>query len=98
MFLINIYCLKVLYHLNCVTEIHFSNLFLGFGAGAFTLAVPAYVSEIAERSIQGALGSCMQLSMTIGILFVSGLAIGEVKNAIDWNIITGVCIAFPGAF
>ncbi len=76
----------------------FKNLFPGFGAGAFTLAVPAYVSEIAEISIQGALGSCMQLSMTLGILFVNGLAIGEIKDAIDWNIITGICIAFPGTF
>jgi hypothetical protein len=34
----------------------------GFGTGAFSLAVPSYVSEIAERSIQGALASCMQVS------------------------------------
>jgi len=30
----------------------FFDLLSGFGTGAFTLAVPAYVSEIAERSVQ----------------------------------------------
>lgn len=78
-----------------------SSLFLvgrfltGFGTGAFTLAVPAYVSEIAERSVQGALGSCMQLSVTLGILFINGLAIGKPEDVLDWNVITGICIAFP---
>ena len=37
--------------------------FAGFGTGAFSLAVPSYVTEIAERSIQGALSSCMQVSL-----------------------------------
>ena len=71
----------------------FNSSFPGFGTGAFSLAVPAYVSEIAESRIQGALGSCMQLSVTIGILFINGLAI---DNAVPWPIITGICIAFPG--
>jgi len=38
----------------------------------------------------------MQLSVTLGILFINGLAIGKPEDVLDWNVITGICIAFPG--
>ena len=35
------------------------------------LAAPAYSSEIAETKYRGALGTVMQLMVTLGILFIS---------------------------
>ena len=67
----------------------------GFGGGAFALVAPLYVSEIAEVKIRGALGSLMQFQVTMGIFFVNVLSI---NNAIYWDIITGICIAFPGKY
>merc|ERR1719192_736334 len=40
--------------------------------------------------MRGALGSCMQLSLTIGILFCYAVGAG-----VDWVILTGLCIIFP---
>ena len=65
----------------------------GFGGGAFSLAAPVFTSEIGETRIQGALGSMMQLQITIGIMFVSAL---NIEYAVNWLIITGLCIIPPG--
>eukprot|EP00095_Tigriopus_kingsejongensis_P000011 snap_masked-scaffold342_size201858-processed-gene-1.5 protein:Tk00011 transcript:snap_masked-scaffold342_size201858-processed-gene-1.5-mRNA-1 annotation:"nad-dependent protein deacetylase sirtuin-2" len=62
----------------------------GFGGGAFSLASPMYISEIAEISIRGALGSLMQLQVTFGVLFNNAVGI-----ALPWPILTGICIVFP---
>ena len=43
----------------------------GFAGGAFVLAAPAYSSEIAETKYRGALGTVMQLMVTLGILFIN---------------------------
>ena len=67
----------------------------GFGGGAFSLAAPLFVSEIAEVRIRGTLGSLMQFQVTVGIFFVNVLSI---NNAVHWDIITGICIAFPGKY
>ena len=65
-------------------------LLTGFGGGAFALASPIYISEIAEPSIRGALGSLMQFQLTLGVLFING-----VGALIDWVTLTGICIVFP---
>ena len=69
--------------------------FTGFGGGGFALAPPVYVSEICETSIRGAMGSVMQFMLTVGILFVYALGI---ENAVDWGIITILCVIPPGKF
>ena len=43
----------------------------GFAGGAFVLAAPAYSAEIAETKYRGALGTVMQLMVTLGILFIN---------------------------
>ena len=67
----------------------------GIGGGAFCLAVPLYVSETAEVRIRGALGSLQQFQVTLGIAYVNALSI---NGAVNWMIITGTCVAFPGNF
>ena len=62
----------------------------GFAGGSYALAAPVYIGETSEASMRGALGSCMQLMVTVGILFCYALG-----AAIDWVILTGICIIFP---
>ena len=67
--------------------------FLGFGGGAYALAAPLYIVEIAETSMRGALASLMQFMVTLGIAFVDGL---NIQDAVHWDIISGVCVVIPG--
>ena len=62
----------------------------GFAGGSYALAAPVYIGETSEASMRGALGSCMQLSLTIGVLFCYAVGAG-----VDWVILTGICIIFP---
>ena len=43
----------------------------GFAGGAFVLAAPAYIAEIAETKYRGALGTLMCLMCGLGILFIN---------------------------
>lgn len=52
---------------------------------------PVYISEYAETSIRGSLGTCFQLFLTIGILFV--FACGALK--LSWVLLSWLCIPFP---
>ena len=72
---------------------YLGRILTGLGGGAFSLAAPSYVSEIAEPRIRGALGALMQFQVTIGILFVTAL---NINGAVDWVIITGICVGPPG--
>ena len=67
----------------------------GFGGGAFALAAPIYVSEVAETRIRGALACLFQFQVCVGMLMVNALSIND---ALGWVPITGICIAFPGTF
>ena len=67
--------------------------FTGVGGGGFALAPPVYISEITETSIRGAMGSVMQFMLTIGIAVVNAMGI---ENAVDWGIITILCVIPPG--
>ena len=72
---------------------YLGRILTGLGGGAFSLAAPSFVSEIAEPRIRGALGALMQFQVTIGILFVTAL---NINGAVDWVIITGICVGPPG--
>jgi len=41
----------------------------GFSSGAYSVIVPLYTSEIAEKEIRGTLGTYFQLQVNAGILF-----------------------------
>ena len=82
-------------HIDPISLFYVGRILIGFGGGAFSLTAPLFVSEIAEVRIRGALGTLMQLQVTLGICFVNALSI---NNAVNWVIITGICIAFPGKF
>merc|ERR1712136_214348 len=71
---------------------YLGRILTGLGGGAFSLAAPAFVSEIAEPRVRGALGALMQFQVTIGILFVTAL---NINGAVDWVVITGICAGLP---
>ncbi|XP_060535042.1 facilitated trehalose transporter Tret1-like [Cylas formicarius] len=53
-------------------DLYFGRLITGMAVGACCIATPLYNGEIAHKTLRGALGSCFQLMITIGI-FVSYL-------------------------
>ncbi|XP_023336404.1 facilitated trehalose transporter Tret1 isoform X2 [Eurytemora carolleeae] len=69
---------------------YIGRLMTGFAGGAFVIAAPAYTAETAEISIRGALGSMMQLMITIGILFMY-----PVGCSVSWQTLTWICVGFP---
>lgn len=62
----------------------------GFAGGSYALSAPVYIGETSEASLRGALGSCMQLVLCFGVLFC--YAVGA---AVDWVVLTGICVIFP---
>lgn len=52
-----------------MTWICVGRLLTGFATGSFSVIVPLYTSEIAEKEIRGTLGTYFQLQVTGGILF-----------------------------
>ena len=67
----------------------------GFGSGAFCLASPLYIVDIAEADLRGSLTSVFQVMVTVGIATVEFLNIGD---AVHWNIISGICMGVPGKY
>ena len=64
----------------------------GFGLGSSALSSTIYINEIVEVSIRGALGNLMQFMLTVGVLFDNGIG-----ALIPWEVLTGLCLIFPGA-
>lgn len=54
------------------------------------MVCPVYISEYAETSIRGTLGTCFQLFLTIGILFV--YLLGAVTT---WIQLSWLCLGIP---
>lgn len=72
-----------------------ARVFIGIAAGAFCVAAPMYIGEIAEKEIRGTLGSYFQLMITIGILFV--YAVGAGVSVFWLSIICGLIPLIFGA-
>ncbi|KAJ8894779.1 hypothetical protein PR048_000086 [Dryococelus australis] len=53
-----------------VTLYYVGRIVTGMMGGAFSVSAPVYISEIAQKEIRGMLGTCYQLMITSGILFV----------------------------
>ena len=69
-------------------------LISGVGAGASTVIVPLYISEIAPPKERGLFGVMTQISINIGILIVQVLGyFWSYGNAWRWILGAGVCVA-----
>ncbi|KAG7201269.1 hypothetical protein KM043_004048 [Ampulex compressa] len=76
-----------------VEQLYVARLILGFAmAYPFTI-LPMYVGEIAETSIRGALGSFLQLFITIGLLY--SYAIGPF---VSYTVLWLLCACLPILF
>lgn len=66
----------------------------GVGAGASTVIVPLYISEVAPPAKRGFFGACTQISINVGILFTQTLGYFlSYGNAWRWILRAGVVIA-----
>lgn len=76
-----------------IVQIYAARFLLGVGIGAIFTALPMYIGEIADDSLRGALGSFLQLFITLGILLAYG--IGPYISFFWFSI---VCLIFPIIF
>ncbi|KAH8361710.1 hypothetical protein KR200_009121 [Drosophila serrata] len=63
---------------------------IGISTGSFCVVAPMYISEIAETSIRGTLGTLFQLLLTIGILLVY-----LVGSMVTWQTLSMICLLIP---
>ncbi|KAJ2956775.1 hypothetical protein NQZ79_g7440 [Umbelopsis isabellina] len=61
-------------------------IFVGIGSGFMTVVISMYIADIAPPRHRGALGSFLQLFMTIGILVIEACGLG-LSSAIGWRIV-----------
>ncbi|KAH8549846.1 general substrate transporter [Umbelopsis sp. PMI_123] len=61
-------------------------IFVGIGSGFMTVVISMYIAEIAPPTHRGALGSFLQLFMTIGILVIEAIGLG-LSSAVGWRIV-----------
>ena len=60
----------------------------GIASGITSIVTPTYLSEIASPSVRGMLGSCFQLMVTIGVLYV-----GIIGAFLSWQWLSVACLA-----
>ncbi|XP_055909001.1 facilitated trehalose transporter Tret1 isoform X2 [Eupeodes corollae] len=63
---------------------------IGISTGSFCVVAPMYISEIAETSIRGSLGTLFQLTLSCGILMVY-----LVGAAVSWKALSVFCLCIP---
>ncbi|KAI7904082.1 general substrate transporter [Cokeromyces recurvatus] len=67
-------------------------IFVGLGSGFMTVVISMYISEISPPKYRGALGSCLQLFLTIGILIIELIGLG-LSSAVGWRIVVIITVA-----
>ncbi|XP_017082311.1 facilitated trehalose transporter Tret1-2 homolog isoform X2 [Drosophila eugracilis] len=75
---------------NSVGWLYLGRFLIGISTGSFCVVAPMYISEIAETSIRGSLGTLFQLLLTIGILFIY-----VVGSLVTWRTLSMLCLAIP---
>ncbi|KAI8987238.1 general substrate transporter [Mycotypha africana] len=66
-------------------------LFTGIGSGFMTVVISTYISEISPSKYRGALGSMLQLFLTIGILIIELIGLG-LSSAVGWRIVVVITV------
>ncbi|KAH8382581.1 hypothetical protein KR009_004198 [Drosophila setifemur] len=70
--------------------LYLGRFLIGISTGSFCVVAPMYISEIAETSIRGSLGTLFQLLLTVGILFVY-----MVGSMVSWQTLSMLCLFIP---
>lgn len=80
-----------------VISLYIGRFSAGFAGGAFFVVAPAYIGEIATKDVRGTLSSCLQLMVTVGILFA--YVVGHFFTLKSFNVICSVLpLIFGAAF
>ncbi|ORZ12207.1 major facilitator superfamily domain-containing protein [Absidia repens] len=66
-------------------------IFVGIGAGFYTVVVSLYIAEISPPKYRGALGSMLQLFVTLGILIIECIGLG-LSSSIGWRVVTVITV------
>lgn len=66
-------------------------IFVGIGSGFMTVVISMYIAEISPSKYRGALGSCLQLFLTIGIIIIEVIGLG-LSSAIGWRIVVVITV------
>jgi sugar porter (SP) family MFS transporter len=71
-----------------LTAFYIGRMICGLGVGGSATIIPIYMSEMAPKDIRGQLGSCYQLTYTIGILFSYWIdyAVRGVEGTRQWQV------------
>lgn len=67
-------------------------IFVGIGAGYMTVVVSMYIAEISPPRYRGALGSVLQLGVTLGILIIECIGLG-LSSPVGWRVVTVMTVA-----
>ncbi|XP_055378067.1 facilitated trehalose transporter Tret1-2 homolog [Condylostylus longicornis] len=70
--------------------LYFGRFLIGLATGSYCVIAPMYISEIAETSIRGSLGTFFQLFLTIGILLVYLFG-----SFVTWKTLSTLCLFIP---
>ncbi|ORX49086.1 general substrate transporter [Hesseltinella vesiculosa] len=69
----------------------FGRVFVGIGAGFMTATAPPYIAEIAPPNFRGALCTCFQLLITVGILLIQCIGLG-LRSSWGWRVICVITV------
>ncbi|CAK3815546.1 High-affinity fructose transporter ght6 [Lecanosticta acicola] len=79
-------------------EVMMGRFVAGFGVGALSLLVPMYQAETGPRHIRGALISCYQLFITLGIFLAACINFGlyehQRHSAASWRVPMGIAFVW----
>lgn len=78
-----------------VYMLYFGRFSLGLAAGAFFVAAPVYIGEIASNENRGRLCSYFQLMVTVGILYV--YVVGSFFNVFTFSVLCAIVPLLFGA-
>ncbi|KAJ5919441.1 hypothetical protein N7466_010384 [Penicillium verhagenii] len=97
-----IFCVGVILEVidtHSLAAFYVGRVICGLGVGASATVIPIYLSEMSPKEIRGQLGSCYQLTYTIGILVSYWIDYGVEKmpsSAKQWQLPIGLQLV-PGA-
>ncbi|XP_050082011.1 facilitated trehalose transporter Tret1-like [Anopheles aquasalis] len=77
-----------------VAMLYIGRLCQGLAVGAYTMAVPIYIGEIADQKIRGTIGSFFQLMLNLGMLISFSVSTGV--NVFQLNIISACTVLLFG--
>ncbi|KAI8379330.1 general substrate transporter [Radiomyces spectabilis] len=66
-------------------------IFVGIGAGFMTVVISMYIAETSPPKYRGALGSFLQLFVTLGILIIEAIGLG-LTSAVGWRIVVVITV------